>query len=104
MEIAARPSILRRIAPALTLMVLARLLAEVLPGATRFSSIQVFPVEMTIWGGGAVTIRELVRGRGLGWANMLALALALAVAEECIIQQTSYAPLIVYIKGVVWAR
>jgi hypothetical protein len=35
---------------------------------------------------------------------MLALALALAVAEECIIQQTSYAPLIVYIKGTVWAR
>jgi hypothetical protein len=59
---------------------------------------------MTIWGGGAVMIRELVRKRALGWANMLCLALALAVAEECIIQQTSYAPLIVYIKGTVWAR
>ena len=100
----ARPSVFRRMAPAFTLMVLAPLLAEVLPGATRFSAIQVFPVEMTIWGGGAVMIRELVRGRGLGWANMLALALALAVAEECIIQQTSYAPLIIYIKNVVWAR
>src|SRR3954466_2495405 len=101
MEIAARPSIFHRIAPPLTTIVLAPLLAEVLPGATRFSAIQVFPVEMTIWGGGAVMIRELVRRRGLGWANMLALALALAVAEECIIQQTSYAPLIFYIKGTV---
>jgi hypothetical protein len=104
METASEPSFLRRIAPAFALVVLAPLLAEVLPGATRFSSIQVFPVEMTIWGGGAVMIRELVRTRGLGWANLLALALALAVAEECIIQQTSYAPLILYIKGVPWAR
>ncbi|MBV9883972.1 MAG: hypothetical protein JO276_13270 [Sphingomonadaceae bacterium] len=100
----ARPSSFQRIAPALSLILLAPLLAEVLPGATRFSSIQVFPVEMTIWGGGAVMIRELVRRRRLGWANMLALALALAVAEECIIQQTSYAPLIFYIKGTVWGR
>lgn len=99
-----RPTFLRRIAPAFALIVLAPLLAEVLPGATRFSSLQVFPVEMTIWGGGAMMIRELVRRRRLGWANMLALALALAVAEECIIQQTSYAPLIFYIKGAVWGR
>src|SRR3954471_15291695 len=57
----------QRIAPAFTLMLLAPLMAELLPGATRFSSIFVFPIEMLVWGGGAVLIRALVRRRGVGW-------------------------------------
>jgi hypothetical protein len=95
---------LARIAPALTLAFMAPMLAEVLPGATRFSSIFVFPIEMMVWGGGAVMIRELVRRNGLGWANMLALALCLAIAEEWLIQQTSLAPLVIQLKGVEYAR
>lgn len=94
----------QRILPALTLAFLAPLIAEVLPGATRLSSIFVFPIEMMVWGGGAVMIRELVRRGNLGWANMALLALALAIAEEWLIQQTSLAPLVVQIKGVEWAR
>jgi hypothetical protein len=93
-----------RIAPALTLAFMAPMLAELLPGATRFSSIFVFPIEMMVWGGGAVMIRELVRRNGLGWANMLALALCLAIAEEWLIQQTSLAPLVIQLKGVEYAR
>ncbi|MCW3848939.1 hypothetical protein OF829_17005 [Sphingomonas sp. LB-2] len=95
---------LTRIAPALTLAVLAPLIAEVLPGATRFSSLFVFPVEMMVWGGGAVMIRELVRTGNRGWASMLCLALALAIAEEWLIQQTSLASLVVQIKGVEYGR
>ncbi|HEX5184048.1 MAG TPA: hypothetical protein VFW19_12980 [Allosphingosinicella sp.] len=94
----------QRIAPGLVLMLLAPLMAELLPGATRFSSIFVFPVEMAVWGGGAVMIRALVRRRGLGWWNLVLLGLALALAEECLIQQTSLAPLVVQIKHQVWAR
>jgi hypothetical protein len=93
-----------RIAPAVTLMLLAPLIAEVLPGATRFSSIFVFPIEMCVWGGGAVLIREVVRRAGLGWRNMLLLGLALAVAEEWLIQQTSLAPMVIALKGEVYAR
>lgn len=93
-----------RIAPAITLMVMAPLCAEVLPGATRFSSIFVFPIEMLVWGGGAVMIRELVRANRLGWPSMVMLALCLALAEEFLIQQTSVAPLVISIKGVAWAR
>ncbi|HEY1605705.1 MAG TPA: hypothetical protein VGF77_08905 [Allosphingosinicella sp.] len=93
-----------RIAPALTLMLLAPLMAELLPGATRFSSIFVFPVELVVWGGGAVMIRALVRRRGLGWWNLVLLGLALALAEECLIQQTSLAPLVIQLKHEVWAR
>jgi hypothetical protein len=77
-----RESWFRWALPALTLVVLAPLVAEVLPGATRISSIFVLPIEIVIWGGGAVMIREVVRRWRLGWLNMLLLALALAVAEE----------------------
>lgn len=96
---------LSRIAPAILLMLLAPLLTEVLPGATRFSSIFVLPIEIAVWGGGAVLIRELIRRNGgLGWRNLLLLALVLAIAEECLIQQTSLAPVVIKLKGVEYAR
>ena len=93
-----------RVRPALTLVLMAPLVAEVLPGATRFSSLFVLPVEMCVWGGGALMIREAVRRGRLGWANMLALGLALAIAEECLIQQTSVAPMVLRLKGETYAR
>ena len=104
MENASRPSVFRRMAPAFTLALLAPLLAEILPGATRFSAIFVFPIEVCVWGIGAVLIREVVRRKGLGWPSLLLLALVLAIAEECLIQQTSLAPLVIQLKGQVYAR
>lgn len=92
------------VAVALTLMVLAPLVAEVLPGATRFSSLFVLPIEMLVWGGGTMLIRYAVRRWKLGWINMILLALALSIAEEFLIQQTSLAPMVVKIKGVTYAR
>jgi len=92
------------LAPALTLMFFAPLVAEILPGATRFSAIFVFPIEVCVWGGGALLIRYAVRRRQLGWVSMLLLALALAVAEECLIQQTSLAPMVIRLKGETYAR
>lgn len=93
-----------RALPGLTLILLAPLVAELLPGATRMSSAFVFPIEMVIWGGGAAVARDLVRRLGLSWVNLLLLALALSLAEECLIQQTSFAPLVVKLKGVEYAR
>jgi hypothetical protein len=87
----------RRIGPALALMFLSPLIAEVLPGATRISSIFVFPIEVCIWGGGALLIREAARRFNLGWLHILFLALALALLEEFIVQQTSLAPMVVQI-------
>ena len=92
------------IAPALTLMFLAPLLTEVLPGATRFSSIFVLPVEICVWGIGALFIRETLRRFHLGWTAMILMGLALAIAEECLIQQTSLAPLVIRLKGQTYAR
>ena len=81
------------LAPALTLMVLAPVIAEVLSGATRLSYILALIPEILVWGGGALLIRELVRRWGGGWWSVVLLGIGLAVAEECIIQQTSLAPL-----------
>ncbi len=86
-----------RFAPAFTLMVLAPLIAEVLPGATRTSALFVFPLEMAIWGGGALLIRAAVRHWKLGWLNMLLMAFGLSIAEEFVIHQTSLAPMILQI-------
>src|SRR5215467_3119869 len=102
MHSAERIPLWRRAAPGLVLMVLAPLVAEVLPGATRFSSIFVFPIELCVWGVGALLIRYAVRLQQLGWLNMLFLAVALAIAEECLIQQTSLAPLVIKLKGEVY--
>jgi len=90
--------------PALTLLVMAPLVAELLPGATRISSAFVFPIEVLIWGSGAVFARYFVRRFRLGWFNLVLLALALAMAEELLIQQTSFAPLVVKLKGVEYGR
>jgi hypothetical protein len=97
-------SIWNKAAPGLTLMLLAPILSDVLPGATRFSAIFALPIEICMWGGGAILIRYAVRHWRLGWCNMLSLALALAVAEECVIQQTSLAPMILQIRGDAYAR
>lgn len=92
------------LAPTWALLFLAPMIAEILPGATRLRALFVFPVEMCVWGGGAVLIRHAVRRFKLGWAAFLALALALALAEETVIQQSSLAPLVVMLKGEVYAR
>jgi hypothetical protein len=94
----------KRFAPTCTLLILAPLIAEVLPGATRLRALFVLPVEVCVWGGGAVLIRHAVRCLSLGWAAFLTLALALALAEETVIQQSSLAPLVIMLEGEVYAR
>jgi hypothetical protein len=95
----------QRIGPALSLMFLAPVIAEWLPGATRLSAVFVFPLEFCIWGGGALLIRAAVRHWRLGWLQLLLLAFVLAIAEEFLIQQTSLAPLVIQIfPGAPYAR
>jgi hypothetical protein len=76
-----------------TLLLLSPLIGEVLSGATRISFIFAFIPEIMVWGCGALLIREAVRRWQGGWISVLSLGLALSVAEEFIIQQTSLAPL-----------
>jgi hypothetical protein len=83
----------RSIAPALALIVLSPVIAEVLSGATRLSTIFALIPEIMVWGCGTLLVRETARRRGLGWSSLLLMGLALSIAEEFIIQQTSIAPL-----------
>jgi hypothetical protein len=63
-------------------------------GGTRLSVIFVLIPEILTWGCAALLIRECVRRWNKDWPSMLLLGVALAVAEEWIIQQTSIAPLV----------
>ena len=76
-----------------TLLVLAPVISEVLSGSTRLSILFVLIPEVMVWGGGALLCRELVRRWRASATSLLLLGLALSVAEEFIIQQTSIAPL-----------
>lgn len=80
-------------APIWTLLLLAPFIAEVLSGSTRTSILFVYIPEVMVWGVGALFCRELVRRWRAGGTSLLLLGLALSIAEEFIIQQTSLAPL-----------
>ncbi|HEY3972767.1 MAG TPA: hypothetical protein VGM18_07170 [Candidatus Sulfotelmatobacter sp.] len=84
----------QRVGPIVALLLLAPIISEVLYGATRLSVIFILVPEILTWGCGALLIRECVRRWNKGWPSMLAMGLALAVAEEWVIQQTSIAPLV----------
>jgi hypothetical protein len=79
--------------PIWTLLLLAPFIAEVLSGSTRTSILFVYIPEVMVWGVGALLARELVRRWRAGGVSLLCLGLALSVAEEFLIQQTSLAPL-----------
>jgi hypothetical protein len=79
--------------PIWTLLILAPVISEVLSGSTRLSVLFVLIPEVMTWGCGALLCRELVRRWRAGAVSLLLLGLALSVAEEFIIQQTSLAPL-----------
>jgi hypothetical protein len=95
----------QRLGPIVSLLLLAPVISEVLYGATRISVIFVLIPEILTWGCGALLIRECLRRWNQGWPSMLLMGLALAMAEECVIQQTSIAPLVGLAKqdyGRVW--
>lgn len=79
--------------PIWTLLLLSPFIAELLSGSTRTSVLFVYVPEVMVWGVGALLARELVRRWRGGGVSLLSLGLALSIAEEFIIQQTSLAPL-----------
>ena len=95
----------RPLGPSFTLVLLAPVISEVLFGSTRLSFIPVLIPEILVFGCGALLIRECVFRWGKGWRSLLLMGLALAIAEECIIQQTSIAPLLGLVRheyGRIW--
>lgn len=76
-----------------TLLLLAPFIGELLSGSTRTSILFVYIPEIMVWGVGALLCRELVRRWRAGSVSLVLLGVALSIAEEFIIQQTSLAPL-----------
>ena len=79
--------------PAVTLLLLAPLVGEVLNGATRLSFIFAFLPQIMVWGCGTLIIREAVhRWKGAAPSRIL-MGLALSAIVEVLVLQTSVAPL-----------
>ncbi len=83
----------RRVAPILTLLILAPVVAEILEGSTHLTNLFVFPAQVGVYGCAALLIRAFVRSRHKGWIALLLLAIAYGLTEECVILQTSLTPL-----------
>jgi hypothetical protein len=83
---------LRRIAPALALLIIAPLIAEFLLGDFNIRQIGFIAVFIPVYGTGALLIRELTRQARRGWPTMLALSLAYALIMEGFANQTLFNP------------
>jgi hypothetical protein len=84
---------LRRIAPAMGVVVLAPLVGEYLLGNVPVSSLPwglLFLAPM--YGGGALLIREVTRRSGRGWETMLLLATAYGVLQPGLLDQGLFNP------------
>src|SRR5579872_967428 len=86
----------RRTWPAvLVLFFLSPMVGEMLSGSTpplAFINPVSLAFEAGLYGSGAVLIRELVRGRGLGWANVLLLGAAYGILEEGLVVTSWFNP------------
>lgn len=83
---------LRRVAPALALLIIAPLVAEFLLGDFNIRQIGFVGIFMPIYGAGALLIRELTRQARRGWPTMLMLCLAYALILEGFTNQTLFNP------------
>ena len=85
-------TMLRRVAPALALLVTAPLIAEFLLGDFNVRQIGYIVAFIPVYGAGALLIRELARRARRGWPTMLMLSLAYALMLEGFANQTLFNP------------
>jgi hypothetical protein len=87
-----RPTLWRRVAPALGLFFLAPLVAEYLLGNVPVGAIAGVFILAPMYGGGALLIREVARRAGRGWPTILVLALDYGVLQPALIDHTMFTP------------
>lgn len=83
---------IRRLAPAIWLLVLAPLVAEFLLGDFSVRSLPLLLVFMPLYGGGALLVREVVRRTHRSWPSIVLLAVAYALVEEGFATQSLFNP------------
>jgi hypothetical protein len=83
---------LRRILPAIVLVVITPITAEYLLGDLPIGQIQIVLFVGPIYGFGALLIREVARQTGRGWPTMVSLAFIYGVLEEGVGDQTLFNP------------
>lgn len=83
---------MRHAIPALTLFLLAPLVAEFLLGNLPITALPALVLLAPLYGGGALLIREAVRHTGRGWLSILVLALAYGVFEEGVVTMSLFNP------------
>jgi hypothetical protein len=87
------PSKLQRLAPALSLLLLAPWVGEYLLGSSPIQNVFAGLVLLVpMYGGGALLIREVTRRTGRGWPTILFLAAAYGVIEACLADQSLFNP------------
>jgi hypothetical protein len=78
--------------PVIFLLLLAPLIAEVLWGTTTVSEFPVYLIQIGLYGGGAVLIREVVHRWGGGWPSILLLGAAYGAIEEGLLEPNWFTP------------
>jgi len=78
--------------PALSLILVAPLVAEFLLGDLPIKLLPALIFLAPMYGGGALLIRESVRRTGRGWPSMLLLGMAYAIFEEAFTTQSLFNP------------
>jgi hypothetical protein len=85
-------NVLRRIVPAILLFFLSPLVAEFLLGDLNLKQLPALVALAPFYGGGAILVRETLRRTGRSWPSFLLLALAYALVEEGIADQSLFNP------------
>ena len=83
---------MRKYLPALSLVLIAPLVAEILPGSAPITHPGVLPFIFLIYGPGALLIRDVVRVRSLSWTSILLFGAAYGILEEGIALESFFNP------------
>jgi hypothetical protein len=74
------------------LFLMSPLIAEFLLGNLPITLLPALLLLAPMYGGAAVLIREVVRGRGRGWPSILGTALAYGLVEEGLVTESLFNP------------
>ena len=78
--------------PAIFLFLFSPLVGEVLLGSTTISHIYLFPLQVFLYGSGAMLIREILFLKGFSWVRVMLLGVAFALIEEGLADQSIFNP------------